>query len=90
MALYQAHVVKEDGELSEYNDSMTNVSDENLEWGLDYSQIHAPHVRLTQDHEIRIKMLEEENTQLKSKISDLENKVEQLAKLLMPQEETQE
>ena len=59
LALYQAHIVDKNGELSYYDDSMTNVSDENLEWGLDYSQIHAPHVRLTQDHEIRIAKLEE-------------------------------
>ena len=59
LALYQAHIVDENGELSYYDDSMTNVSDENLEWGMDYSQIHAPHVRLTQDHENRIAKLEE-------------------------------
>ena len=59
LALYQAHIVNENGELSYYDDSMEDINDENLEWGMDYTQFHAPHIRLTQDHEIRISKLEE-------------------------------
>ena len=82
LAIYQAHIVDENGELSYYDDSMTNVSDEKLEWGLDYSQIHAPHVRLTQDHENRISEHENRIAKLEETVAKQEDIIKQQAEII--------
>ena len=61
---------------------MKDVSDENLEWGLDYSQIHAPHVRLTQDHENRISEHEERITKLEETVAKQEDIIKQQAEMI--------
>ena len=82
LALYQAHVRQKDGSLTDYDDSMTDVSDENLEWGMDYSQFHAPHIRLTQDHEERISKLEETVAKQEDIINKQEETIKQQAEII--------
>ena len=61
---------------------MTNVPDDKLEWGLDYSQIHAPHVRLTQDHENRISEHDERITKLEETVAKQEDIIKQQAEII--------
>ena len=82
LALYQAHIVDKNGELSYYDDSMTNVSDENLEWGMDYTQFHAPHIRLTQDHENRISEHDERIAKLEETVAKQEDIIKQQAEII--------
>ena len=82
LALYQAHIVDKNGELSYYDDSMEGIKDENLEWGLDYSQIHAPHVRLTQDHENRISDHEIRISKLEETVAKQEDIIKQQAEII--------
>ena len=55
LSLYQASVVHEDGTETYYD---TETPDENLSWGLTYSELIAPLVALVQEQEKRISALE--------------------------------
>lgn len=56
LSLYQASVVHEDGTETYYD---AETPDENLSWGLTYSELIAPLVALVQEQEKRIAALEE-------------------------------
>lgn len=56
LSLYQASVVHEDGTETYYD---AKTPDENLSWGLTYSELIAPLVALVQEQEKRIAALEE-------------------------------
>lgn len=56
LSLYQASVVHEDGTETYYD---AETPDENLSWGLTYSELIAPLVALVQEQEKRITALEE-------------------------------
>lgn len=56
LSLYQASVVHEDGTETYYD---AETPDENLSWGLTYSELIAPLVALVQEQEKRITTLEE-------------------------------
>ena len=54
LSMYKAAVI--DGEKEAYYDP--NVPDEQLSWGLDYSQIIAPLVQVVQEQQKRLDALE--------------------------------
>ena len=63
-------------------DSMEDINDENLEWGMDYTQFHAPHIRLTQDHEIRISEHDERIAKLEETVAKQEDIIKQQAEII--------
>ena len=72
LSLYSAYVEK-DGEISPYD---ANEDDENLRWSLSYDEFIAPMVSAMQE-------LSKENNELKDKVTELEDRLEKLEKLLI-------
>ena len=66
LALYQAAVVEENGTESYFR---SDVSDEQLCWGLNYPEFIAPLVALVQEQEERISELEENIIKIETKLS---------------------
>ena len=65
LALYQAAVVEENGTESYFR---SDVSDEQLCWGLNYPEFIAPLVALVQEQEERISELEENLIKIETKL----------------------
>ena len=66
LALYQASVIDENGGESYFR---TGISDENLCWGLNYSEFIAPLVATVQEQEKRISALENNLSALQNQLS---------------------